>query len=374
MNTPLLGYILAVILPLFFLWLIYRLDFYQTGQFRIIFLAFVWGAIAYFLAGSFNTWLDARGIFEWDQIVRFAAPVAEEILKGLFLLYLVSRPQFTYSVDGAVYGFAAGIGFAIFENFQYILGHPGVATSLAVQRVFSTNLIHAAGSATIGVALGIFRLERSKTRWGILLLGLSLAIGWHMLFNNMISRGTYLIVAVGAGLTGAIFIYFSIRRGVNQARQWIRDRLGMEDRVTSGEAAFVNRLENLDEILLPLVDRFGPETASRVEEFLFIQARIGIKRKTTDDLDEKLRRAVNAEIEKMKIEMDEIRRELGTYVMLFVRGAYPQEVVSVWSQMQDKVLASSAASGGQKGGGLWSSLDDRVRTGSNSIQGEGNHE
>ena len=148
----------------------------------------------------------------------------------------------------------------------------------------------------------------------------------------------------------------------------------MQDRLTKGEPAMVNRLKNLDEILLPVVDRFGPETASRVEEFLFIQARIGIKRKTTDDLDEKLRLAVIAEIEKMKTEMDEIRRELGTYVMLFVRGAYPEEVISVWSQMQDKVLASSAASGGQKGGGLWSSLDDRMRTGSHSIQGEGNHE
>jgi len=367
MNT-LPGLILAVILPLFFLWLIYRFDIYQTGQFKIIVLSFVWGAIAYNLAALLNPFLANNGILDWDQIVRFSAPVAEEILKGLFLLYLVRRAGFTYSVDGAVYGFAAGIGFAIFENFEYILGHPDVATGLAVQRVFSTNLIHAAGSATIGVALGIFRLERSRIRWGILLLGLFLAIGWHMLFNNMVSRGTFLSVAIGAGLTGALFIYLSIRRGLKQAEQWIRDRLGMEDRVTSGEAAMVNRIKELDEILLPVVDRFGPETASRVEEFLFIQARIGIKRKTTDDLDEKLRRAVEAEIEKMREEMDGIRRELGTYVMLFVRGAYPEDVINVWGQMQAKIEASAAASGGQKGGGLWSSLDDRLQSASQSNQ------
>jgi len=368
------GLVLAFVIPLLFIWLIYRFDFYQTGQFRFIFITFVWGAVAKYLAGFLNSSLANNGILDWDQISRFSAPVAEEILKGLLLLYLVRRSQFTYSVDGAVYGFAAGIGFAIFENFEYILGRPDVATALAVQRVFSTNLIHAAGSATIGVALGIARLERSRTRWGMLLLGLSLAIGWHMLFNNMLKMGIDLGVAIGAGFTGAIFIYFSIRRGVKQAEQWIRDRLGMEDRVTSGEAAMVNRLKNLDEVLQPVVERFGPETASRVEEFLFIQARIGIKRKTTDDLDEKLRRAVNAEIEKLKVEMDAIRRELGAYVMLFVRGAYPEEVISVWSRMHDKVLASSAASGGQKGGGLWSSLDDRLKTGSSSIQGEGNHE
>ncbi|GAB4426076.1 MAG: hypothetical protein Kow002_15410 [Anaerolineales bacterium] len=327
-------------------------------------LSFVWGAIAYYLAVLLNTSLVNAGLVDWQQIVRLVAPVAEELLKALFLLYLVRRPQFTYLVDGAVYGFAAGIGFAIFENFEYILGNPEVATMLAIQRVLSTNLIHAAGSAAIGVSLGIFRLERAKIRWGILLLGTVLAIGWHMLFNNMVSRGTYLSVAIGAGLTGALFIYINIRRGLKQARQWIKDRLGMDDRVTSGEAAFVNRLENLEEILQPLTNRFGPQTASRVEQFLFIQARIGIKRKTTDNLDEKLRRAVETEIEQMKAEMDAIRRELGAYVMLFVRGTYTEDVVSVWNQMQAKVQERSAAMGGQKGGGLWSSLDTRLNSAS----------
>jgi uncharacterized protein (DUF2164 family) len=171
-----------------------------------------------------------------------------------------------------------------------------------------------------------------------------------------------LSVAIGAGITGAIFIYLAIKQGIKQARQWIKDKLGMDDRVTSGEVAFVNRLENLDEILLPLVNRFGPQTASRVEKFLFIQARLGIKRKTLDSLDDKLRRSVESEMEKMKAEMDDIRRELGAYVMLFVRGAYPEDVVSVWSRMQDKVQESAAATGGKKGGGLWSSLDVRMKS------------
>jgi hypothetical protein len=63
----------------------------------------------------------------------------------------------------------------------------------------------------------------------------------------------------------------------------------------------------------------------------------------------------------MHIEMEKLRREIGTYVMLFVRGLFTEEMVSVWGQMQAKIQARSTANGGQKGGGLWKSLDDRLK-------------
>jgi hypothetical protein len=40
----------------------------------------------------------------------------------------------------------------------------------------------------------------------------------------------------------------------------------IEPRVTDGEARVVNRLENLDEVLQPVVERFGAGTASQVEK------------------------------------------------------------------------------------------------------------
>ena len=360
------GLILALTIPFIFLAIIYKLDFYQTGQFQSVLLSLGWGLVAYLLAVFTNRSLVDAGIADWDAIVRYAAPVLEEIFKGLFLLFLVRRPQFTYSVDGAIYGFAAGIGFAVIENYEYVTGNPTLALAISLQRIFSTNLIHASSSAMIGIALGLFRLEVSRSRWLILITGVFLAIGQHMFFNNMITNGTYLFVAIGAGILGAIFIYAAMRQGRKQARSWIKEKLGMEDGVTRGEAAFVNQLDNLDEILEPIVDRFGPEKASLVEEFLFIQARLGIKRKSLDSLDEKLRRSVEAEMVGMRAKMDDIRRDVGTYVMVFVRGTYTEDVISVWNQLQAKIQASSDANKGQKGGGLWTSLDNRVEKSLNS--------
>jgi hypothetical protein len=63
----------------------------------------------------------------------------------------------------------------------------------------------------------------------------------------------------------------------------------------------------------------------------------------------------------MQTEMDEARRNIGTYPMLFVRGLFTEEMVSVWEQVQAKVRERSVLNGGQKGGGLWSALEERIK-------------
>ena len=135
-----LGFTLALIVPLLFLSLIYKFDFYQTGQFHIILKCLLWGGIACAPAIFTNWILGHFWLNNPDAIVQFAAPIYEEVFKGLILLYLFKRAKFTYSVDGALYGFAIGTGFAIVENFGYILGDLSEAPMVAAQRIFSANL------------------------------------------------------------------------------------------------------------------------------------------------------------------------------------------------------------------------------------------
>src|SRR3972149_6820890 len=106
----------AALIPLGFLYVVKTFDFYQTGSARFIVISGMWGIAAYVLIARINPALIDYGVFSKEALVRYAAPVLEEMLKGLVLLYLVRRPNFNYFLDGAIYGFAAGIGFAIFEN------------------------------------------------------------------------------------------------------------------------------------------------------------------------------------------------------------------------------------------------------------------
>ena len=81
-----LGLLFAFTIPLLFLVIIHRFDFYQTGQFRLILLSLGWGGIAYFLAVLSNTFIVDSGYADWDAVIRFIAPISEEILKAVLPL------------------------------------------------------------------------------------------------------------------------------------------------------------------------------------------------------------------------------------------------------------------------------------------------
>jgi RsiW-degrading membrane proteinase PrsW (M82 family) len=361
-----LGLLLTISIPLIFLYAIRQLDFYQTGQFQTIALSLVLGGIAYTLAAIINGSIEHLTAINRHTIVRFIAPFDEEIIKALFLLYILKRSQYIYSVDGLLYGLAVGIGFAVLENIFYITNISNAA-NIALQRIFTASMVHAFSSAVIGITLVIFPLGTAFYKWIFPVVGLSLAIGQHMLYNNVIH--STLLSQFHPAVTyiplpfGGIFIYGVIRYGKKQAQNWIKESLGMKDRVTRNEIAAVDRFATTDDILFPIFERFGPDKASLVEKLLFHQARMGIKRKSLDSIQDnpKMRAAAEAEIREMHIEMEKLRREIGTYVMLFVRGLFTEEMVSVWGQMQAKIQARSTANGGQKGGGLWKSLDDRLK-------------
>jgi RsiW-degrading membrane proteinase PrsW (M82 family) len=360
-----LGFVIALIVPLLFLGFIHTFDVYQTGQFHIILKCLFWGGVA-FAPATFANWALTRfWLTNQDAITHFAAPIYEEIFKGLILLYLVRRAKFNYSVDGAIYGFAVGTGFAVVENFFYIYPNISVASQIAFHRVFLANLVHAFSSATIGITLGISRLETPKLRWWIPTFGLLLAIGQHMLFNNLIGREEiHPVVFFLPVLPGILFIFYIMQHGKRQAQGWIKEKLGMDNRVTRGEVALIDRLAAPDDPLYPVVERFGIGTASKVEKLLYLQAHIGIKSKALDGLrgNDTIYKAVEAEINEMRTKMKKIQNEIGVYPMLFIRGLFTAEMASVWEQMQSKIDERSAATGRQKGGGLWSSLEERIKS------------
>ena len=308
-----------------------------------------------------NPWVSDISSLEWETTVRFVAPIVEEILKALILIYLVRQTHFTYFVDGAIYGFAVGIGFAVFENYQYLLDS-SAALNLAIARVISTNLMHATASALVGIALGFSRFQRFSGRIALLLTGWLGAMGVHVAFNNMVTRvsSVYLLLyAAGAGFLGAVVIGLAIRRGLAEQKVWIEETLGDADRVTTGEAAVVHRLSDMREILAPLAEIFGPEKASAIEKFLLVQARLGIQRKTLEKLvDEKMKSAVEEQMAELRAEMDEARRSVGTYCMLYLRNIFPEEASPLWGRLETLIPEQSASAKG--GPSLWSTLGERT--------------
>jgi RsiW-degrading membrane proteinase PrsW (M82 family) len=361
----LLAFVIAAVIPLAVLSGIFFLDKYKTGEFKVVVLSFAAGILAYLAAAQINPFANDRGWVSYYQMVRFLAPVVEEILKAVILFLLVRRPKFTYFVDGAIYGFAVGIGFAIVENFQYMLGNTDLAMAVAINRVVSTNLMHAAATATTGIVLGWARFQKPVQRGLLNLGGILLAVSLHMGYNNLVTRvesGWLLVYAViiGGGAVGLTVMM--IKRGLKDEQAWIKEMLGASDRVERGEVRAVAQLDKADAVLKRLALTFGQDAASRIEKLLVIQARLGILRKTCEKMsDEKMRLAIQSQITDLGAEMEAARKQIGPNAMVYLRYTNLEEIFSVYSALEARIQ-DLAAQPRPPGMGVFDRLKQHVVT------------
>lgn len=354
-----LAFLVATLIPLLWLIVVYRLDRYSTHTFRIVLACLAWGIVATRVALLVNTAALESGLWAAGTISRVVAPAVEELAKALFIVYLVRRPRFTYFVDGAVYGFAVGIGFAVVENYHYLWLNPNTALNLAIGRVLSTNLMHASATAISGIGLGLGHFQRHRRRGaGIALLAIGGAIALHMAFNTLVTRyqgSTLALYAIAAafGFAGALAIGLAIRFGLRQAQGWIGASLKTSARMTAGETAAVDRLDDSDALLEPLAERFGEGKADAARALLQEQARLGILLRNAAELPEgSAKRRSQEEIARVESDMDERRRDIGVYAMIYLRALLPEAPGPLWPGLAEAPNAQSGTS-------MWQRLDER---------------
>ena len=339
-----LAILLAAGIPAIFLLIIYTQDLYASRTFRLVLICFAWGALGgvglSFLFNSYVAYPTIRKL-GWDMLLLYVlfAPIAEELTKSLALLYVSRRPEFTYFVDGAIYGFASGIGFSIVENFIYLSQNPGMAISLAVSRAFSTCLMHGAAAGLVGIAIGRVRFRQRTGR------GLGLAGGWlaamilHGAFNAITQSGSLpralqAIIPIGIGFAGVGLIAYIISLGLREQKQWLADTLDRKVGVTGAEVRAAQAYSSLEEMLEPITKQF-PQKTEQVMALVLRQAQLGIKRKVQEKLeDPKQKDQLTQEIAQMQEEMEHLRKDIGPYVMTFVRSVFPAGALNVWARLE----------------------------------------
>src|SRR5512145_439234 len=116
---------------------------------------------------------------------RYVAPLLEEALKGLVIVALIRASRIGFLVDGAIYGFAVGSGFALFENLHYlqIAQNAGLATWIV--RGFGTAIMHG-GTTAIFSVMALTVLARRPAAGAIAYVpGLLVAMLMHGAFNRL---------------------------------------------------------------------------------------------------------------------------------------------------------------------------------------------
>jgi RsiW-degrading membrane proteinase PrsW (M82 family) len=191
----------AAIAPaLLVLWLVIAAD-ERPGPPARVWLAFVLGAASISLLGlaraPFAAILAVPGNPWMTQGLRsvFGVAVPEEIVKILVIVVVaisVRRRTFADPMDTVVYGAAAGLGFAAYENLAYLVQHADMWRSLAALRSVLTVPFHGAlgiiagayiAIARAGTALGAHRHHRDWARISSWALALFAPVALHAAFD-----------------------------------------------------------------------------------------------------------------------------------------------------------------------------------------------
>src|SRR6478735_4067227 len=226
----------AAIAPaLLMLWLVIAAD-ERPGPPVQVWLAFVLGAASISLLGlariPFNALLAIPDNPWATQAVRAAFGVAapEEIVKVLVIVAISTRRRaFADPMDTVVYGAAAGLGFAAYENLAYLVQHADMWRSLAALRSVLTVPFHGALGIIAGAyiaiaraptALGANRHNRDLARISSWALALFAPVALHAAFDFPLltlqkhpdlGPGTRMLLGAASLLIGFSSIGFAIR-------------------------------------------------------------------------------------------------------------------------------------------------------------------
>jgi len=243
-----------------FLWL----DRWSRGRSRLLASAFAWGAsVAAFCSIWSQQWLQTLADAVWGTDVGAwvrplaITPVTEEVLKGLFLIWLVvyRRREIVGLLDGIVYAGLVGAGFSFTENSLY-LGRPlsdvlasGGADAAAAISVLGVTLVlrvllvpffHSLMAGLTGIGAGIAASSRGRSAPALpVALGLLAAVILHAVWDwaGLASRDPYLIFKIYGAVMVPVFLAVLVLSVVLRHREGRRIGAALPILVRDGDIA-----------------------------------------------------------------------------------------------------------------------------------------
>ncbi|GAB6282957.1 MAG: hypothetical protein STSR0008_17110 [Ignavibacterium sp.] len=139
-----------------------------------------------FTLSSFNSFfIDNKNLNQTIESL-FVAPIIEEFIKGIFLLYFLRNKYLYRLIDGLIYGGAIGIGFSIIENILYFIFWGETLSqliSIILLRTFSTTLMHCISTAILGAFLSLAKFYKLNKKIIYFFFGFFLAMLIHFFWN-----------------------------------------------------------------------------------------------------------------------------------------------------------------------------------------------
>ncbi len=212
-------HILISLLPVvFFLAGLVLIDSYKLVRPRAVALALLAGCLSAILVYFLNAWLWDMLEMNRNDFSRYVAPLTEEGLKAIWIIYLVFSDRVGFTVDAAIMGFAVGAGFAVVENMYY-LSSLDASTQVWIIRGFGTAIMHGASSTILAIILKTLQGEHRLSAVISVTVSMMLAYAFHSTYNHfpfppMVS--TAILILVSPLLVSVLF-----QQSEKRTRSWL---------------------------------------------------------------------------------------------------------------------------------------------------------
>jgi protease PrsW len=206
--------------------LLVLMDSFKLVPIRFVVQALVAGVLAAFGALLLHTQLiDIMGL-PVPVITRAVAPVLEECLKLLFVVYAIRYRRVGFPVDAAIVGFAVGTGFALVENSYYLLALRSADAVLWLVRGFGAAILHGATTGIAAIVSQSLSSRRHSQGLSVFLPGALAAIATHAVYNQFVLPpvvATLLLIAILPPLV--LQVYNNSERST---REWMTEGLDLD--------------------------------------------------------------------------------------------------------------------------------------------------
>ena len=216
----------ALLPVLFFLLLLVFFDSFKLVPPATLTRALVAGAAVAVAASLLHAWLFRITSLDTEHFSRYIAPVTEETLKALVLIYPLRKRQIAFLVDAAIIGFAVGAGFAVVENVEYLRTLPDATMWVWIARGFGSAILHATTTAIIAIAAkSLLDRRPALGLWAIVPGGIA-AIVLHGAFNRALVSPVLAAAVLMIGLPMIVIVLFA--RSERATREWVSDGLDLD--------------------------------------------------------------------------------------------------------------------------------------------------
>jgi protease PrsW len=220
MNLHLLALAPVALLPvLVFLAALVYFDSFKLVSLRVVVAAMAIGGAAAGAAYFMNQVLLDGLRVEFVTYSRYVSPWLEEILKGAALVYLVRSRRIGMLVDGAIFGFAIGSGFALVENLYYLATRPDAHAVVEMVRGFGTAIMHGGATAIFAIVSVSLAEKRPDALVSVFLPGLLAAVVLHSAFNHLLAKPV--LATLGILLALPPLMQFVFQRSERSLRDWL---------------------------------------------------------------------------------------------------------------------------------------------------------